>query len=91
MHPFWRSVRLSVAQVLCCALILPLLAVINPGLRARRGRRDLGRSLYGCLPEAFADPFSAETGSEVQIAMPRVGTTQCGSAGRGRQCHLGPD
>lgn len=68
MHPFWRSVRLSIANVLLLALVLPLLAV---GQSRAQGETMVvatwGGAYTDAFREAFADPFSEETGVEIQI------------------------
>jgi spermidine/putrescine-binding protein len=86
MHPFWRSIRHYI--VLLLALVLPLI-----GASRSQAQDDTlvvatwGGAYTDAFRDAFADPFSEETGGGVQIvdALQR----DAGSAGRGRQCHLG--
>ena len=66
MHHLWRSVRLYV--VLLLALMLPLVAASHS--HAQDGPLVVatwGGAYTDAFREAFADPFSAETGVEVQI------------------------
>ena len=66
MHHLWRSVRLYV--VLLLALMLPLVAT---GHSQAQGEplvvATWGGAYTDAFREAFADPFSEETGVEVQI------------------------
>src|SRR5918998_5769240 len=66
MHPFWRSVRLYI--VLLLALVLPLLGASQSQAQGETMVvATWGGAYTDAFREAFADPFSEETGVEVQI------------------------
>ncbi len=66
MHPFWRSVRLYI--VLLLALVLPLIGASQSQAQDETMVvATWGGAYTDAFREAFADPFSQETGIEVQI------------------------